>query len=273
MPRLRLAPILIAAVVAAPPVAAQTASPDPAVRPVQLAPQTGRVSLSDASDHDVAAPRVKAPQSFLSPIGRDFATLFSRNTLRAASLVAMGALTVSSVDRAIEDEVQRSWPKGVFEPGQTAGNFLFNLGGGAGAYLIGRTAGSERVATIGADLMRAQILSQAVAQAGKLTTRRSRPDSSNDHSLPSGHAASAFATAGVLHRHFGWKAGVPAYLFAGYVGTSRMAANRHYLSDVVLGAGLGLISARVVTMPLGRADFNLNVAPIPGGAAVTFRAE
>ena len=37
---------------------------------------------------------------------------------------------------------------------------------------------------------------------------------SNSHSFPSGHSASAFATAGVLQRHYGWKAGVPATMVA-----------------------------------------------------------
>ncbi len=68
-------------------------------------------------------------------------------------------------------------------------------------------------------------------------------------------------------------AGVPAYLFAGYVGASRLASNRHHVSDVVLGAGLGLIAARVVTVPIGSADFNLNVAPVPGGAAIAFSSK
>ena len=107
-------------------------------------------------------------------------------------------------------------------------------------------------------------------QAAKYAVGRNRPDGSNNHSLPSGHTATAFATAGVLQRHFGWKAGVPAYAFAGYVGASRMAANRHYLSDVVLGAGVGIAAAHTVTLTLGPRKFALGVAPTDGGAAVMF---
>ena len=66
-----------------------------------------------------------------------------------------------------------------------------------------------------------------LAQGIKLMTRRERPDESNNHSFPSGHTASAFASATVLERHFGWQVGVPAYGFATYVGLARMSANKH----------------------------------------------
>ena len=46
----------------------------------------------------------------------------------------------------------------------------------------------------------------------KFTTRRKRPDGSNDLSFPSGHAAITFAGATVLERHLGWKKAALAYL-------------------------------------------------------------
>ena len=56
-----------------------------------------------------------------------------------------------------------------------------------------------------------------MVQALKYTVRRERPDGSNNKSFPSGHAASAFATATVLQRHYGWKVGAPAYALGSYV--------------------------------------------------------
>jgi membrane-associated phospholipid phosphatase len=123
---------------------------------------------------------------------------------------------------------------------------------------------------VGADLIRAQVLSQGIVQGGKFATRRPRPDASNNHSLPSGHTAAAFATATVLQDHFGWKVGVPAYGFGAYVAASRMSANKHYLSDVLLGAAIGVAAGRTVTIGSGKARFQMGVAPTPGGAAVTF---
>lgn len=79
--------------------------------------------------------------------------------------------------------------------------------------------------------------------------RRNRPGNRQDFlpfpsSFPSGHASSAFATAGSLAYSYGWKAGVPAYLVATSIGISRIRENRHWLSDVVGGAFLGSYWAR-----------------------------
>jgi membrane-associated phospholipid phosphatase len=108
-----------------------------------------------------------------------------------------------------------------------------------------------------------------VIQATKFATGRSRPDGSNSQSLPSGHTASAFATAAVVHRELGWKAGIPAYAFAAWVGASRMEANKHYMSDVLLGAGVGIAAAHSVTLRVGQQKLALGVESTPGGAAVT----
>ena len=118
--------------------------------------------------------------------------------------------------------------------------------------------------------MRAQVLSQALVQALKYTVRRERPDGSNNKSFPSGHSASAFATATVLHRHYGWKVGVPAYALGGYVALARMAWNRHHATDVVMGAGFGIASARTVTMSMAKSKFSVGVRPEIGGASVNF---
>jgi hypothetical protein len=48
-----------------------------------------------------------------------------------------------------------------------------------------------------------------------------------------------------------------------------MGSSKHYLSDVILGAAIGVGAGRAVTVGSGRAMFGLGVAPIPDGAAVT----
>jgi membrane-associated phospholipid phosphatase len=123
---------------------------------------------------------------------------------------------------------------------------------------------------LGADLVEAQIVTQTVVQGLKYSVRRPRPDGSNNLSFPSGHTASTFATATVLQRHLGWKVGVPAYAFATYVGAARMSADKHHLSDVLVGAGLGIVAGRSVTVGLGGQKFDLGVAPTTGGAMVSF---
>jgi membrane-associated phospholipid phosphatase len=150
------------------------------------------------------------------------------------------------------------------------GSFMFQVGAGLATYGAGKSTGNGKLAMVGRDIVRAQIISQSFAQVVKFTVQRERPDGSNSQSFPSGHAASAFATAGVLSRHYGWKAGVPAYAFGSYVALARMAWNRHHASDVVMGAGLGIASARTVTMKVAGSKFNMGVQPQVGGASVNF---
>jgi hypothetical protein len=147
------------------------------------------------------------------------------------------------------------------DPGNTYGSFPFQVVIGPGLYSLGRLLDSSPLGVAGADVMRAQLVSHVWVQALKFTVQRTRPDEGDDLSFPSGHSASAFATAAVLHRHFGWKAGVPAYVIAGYVAAARVHNNRHYLSDVVFGAAMGIAGERTV-MRAGR--YTLRVAPTAG---------
>ena len=84
-----------------------------------------------------------------------------------------------------------------------------------------------------------------VVNTMKTTTHVMRPDGSNDHSFPSGHTATAFMTATMLTKEYGhlspW-VGIGAYTVASGTGLMRMANNKHWLSDVLTGAGIGILS-------------------------------
>ena len=151
------------------------------------------------------------------------------------------------------------------EPGHTYGAFTVQAFIGVGLYTGGWFAKKGRLATTGADIIRAQLLSQAYVQAIKYTAQRERPDGSNSQSFPSGHSASAFATAGVLQRHYGWKVGVPAAVVAGYVATARVHDNKHYLSDVIFGGAMGIAAERTVTLHAGR--YGMMLTPLAGGGS------
>ena len=51
----------------------------------------------------------------------------------------------------------------------------------------------------------------------------------------------------MLQRHFGPKAAIPSYLIASYIAVSRLHENRHFLSDVIFGAGVGYMVGHTVT--------------------------
>lgn len=78
----------------------------------------------------------------------------------------------------------------------------------------------------------------------KKLSGRERPNRSNSRSMPSGHTSQSFAVAAVANELYGNKVGTVAFLIAGLVAISRINDNEHYLSDVIMGAGLGIIIGR-----------------------------
>jgi len=97
-------------------------------------------------------------------------------------------------------------------------------------------------------LVKGEILMYASTNLLKLTTHEKRPDRTDYNSFPSGHAAQAFATATFLSEEY--KNRLPwmpyaAYTMAGTTGLLRIANNRHYIGDVLFGAGLGFLSMKV----------------------------
>ena len=156
-----------------------------------------------------------------------------------------------------------------FEPGSKYGAFAVMLGGSFAVYGVGRVSGHSHLAVVGADLVRGQIVSQLWVQALKFTVQRERPDQSNGVSFPSGHAAGGFAAAVVLTRHYGWKAGIPAYLGAAYIAAARVHDNKHYLSDVTFGAAMGIAGARTVLLKTGRYGVQVAPALAPGRVGIS----
>lgn len=80
----------------------------------------------------------------------------------------------------------------------------------------------------------------------KYTASEMRPDGSTANSFPSGHTATAFTCATIMHKEYGltrspWFS-VGAYSISTLTGIMRTLNNRHWISDVLVGAGIGVIS-------------------------------
>lgn len=83
----------------------------------------------------------------------------------------------------------------------------------------------------------------------KYTAKEMRPDGSTANSWPSGHTATAFTSATILHKEYGLTRS-PWYSVAGYsvataTGIMRVLNNRHWVSDVLSGAGIGILSTEL----------------------------
>jgi membrane-associated phospholipid phosphatase len=156
--------------------------------------------------------------------------------------------------------------------------------------------------------LEAVAVSAALTNAIKFTTARTRPyaeyepiafgeDPDQNLSFPSGHSsfafafASSFATVATLRRRklapVFWALGMPTAAFVGYL---RMAGDRHWLGDVLVGAGLGTLvgvglpwllhhprtgvlarRARQEPRPNQQRKSALRIVPTPGGVTVVGR--
>ena len=86
----------------------------------------------------------------------------------------------------------------------------------------------------------------------KFVVNKERPNGENNFSFPSAHTSVAFASAAFLQKRYGWEYGIPAYALAGYVGYTRIKANKHDGWDVVAGAVIGTGISYLFTKPYKR---------------------
>ncbi len=91
------------------------------------------------------------------------------------------------------------------------------------------------------------LVTGAVTYGLKLGVNKQRPDMSNDNSFPSGHTSTTFHSAGFIHRRYGFKYSIPAYVIAGFTAASRIDSNKHDIFDILAGAAIGLGSNLLFT--------------------------
>jgi len=181
--------------------------------------------------HGLNPPKV---QSFIVPA-----------VLIGYGLVSLGDNGIRRLDFNISGELQNKHPDFsvrvddylVFAPGVAF--YALNLAGVKSKHSI-------------ADGTALFILSRAIAYittySGKSGIGRERPDRADQMSFPSGHAANAFAAAEFLNQEYRdvspW-IGYAGYTVATATGVLRMYNNKHWLSDVVAGAGVGIASTKL----------------------------
>jgi Membrane-associated phospholipid phosphatase len=92
------------------------------------------------------------------------------------------------------------------------------------------------------------LISTAIVTPTKHLIKERRPDGSNNLSFPSGHTATAFATAHFMFREYrgnNMLLSLLGYPFAIFTGTYRTFNDKHWVGDVVAGAGIGILSTEI----------------------------
>jgi membrane-associated phospholipid phosphatase len=204
----------------------------------------------------------------------DFVTFPKRpSTWTFLGVGAAAALAAHPADGYVEAHVVgNDTADEVFVLGRWIGRTNVQVGAAGALWAIGRyvvapvanESQTNKVSEVGFDLLRAQLMSVTLVQGMKHSFRRDRP-TGECCSLPSGHAASAFAAAAVLERHFGYRGAWPAVATATYVATSRLVDHRHFLSDVIFGSAVGTAAGWTVVGRRGRARFTMQPVPVAGG--------
>lgn len=117
--------------------------------------------------------------------------------------------------------------------------YAFNAAG-----IKGKNNFKDRTIIIGT----ATLIMAPTIYALKTMTKIKRPDGSSNNSFPSGHTATAFMGAAFLYQEFKdvsiWY-GISGYIVATATGIFRIYNDRHWLTDVAAGAGIGILSTKI----------------------------
>lgn len=93
-----------------------------------------------------------------------------------------------------------------------------------------------------------QLISAAFVLPLKHLVKEERPDGSNHLSFPSGHTATAFSSAHFLFREYkdeNFWISISGYPIAAFTGVYRTLNNKHWVGDVIAGAGFGILSTEI----------------------------
>ena len=248
----------------------------PVLEPAPAAAQTPAAQsvATDTIRHkysNVSAPKSAGPHSFLRSKG-------FRATVVPALLIGYGASTINGNGWYSSYDAKRDIRRTFGSYRNHVDDYLqfapyFELGG---VLLAGVESRNDRL-NLALVVLKSEAIMLSTVYVVKTLTAIQRPDSSADNSFPSGHTAQAFLAASIVHTELRDKSqwyGIGAYTVATGVAALRMINNKHWESDVVAGAGFGILSAHLAYLShrnrWGRRPLGPNVGwtPLwsPGGA-------
>lgn len=247
---------------------AQTPTPGPTPAPGAGAEDTPTTPVATPPDTppDATPHRDGGVRGFFRDVGRDYRQWISLDTTRTLVVGTAAAMLARPLDDEITSQ-QLSDIGDSLTVGDEYGNLSLQVPLAVAWWGIGKARGSRKAAEAGRDLLRAQISATSWTYVVKYAVRRTRPNG-DPRSFPSGHSSATFAAATVLQRHYGWKLGVPFYALGVYTAASRIHDRKHWLSDTVMGATVGIAAGRAVTFRLRQRPLHIAPAVTRGGAMV-----
>ncbi|AWM31608.1 phosphatase PAP2 family protein [Hymenobacter nivis] len=145
-----------------------------------------------------------------------------------------------------------------------------------GAVVLAGVASRNDRTNLGLVVLKSELIMLTGVYVVKTLSHEERPDGSDNLSFPSGHTAQAFLAASIVHTELRDQSpwyGIGAYTIATGVGVLRMVNTKHWQSDVVAGAGFGILSAHLAYLThrnrWGRKAIGRDVGLVPsyyGGA-------
>lgn len=221
---------------------------------------TAQTSTTPADPRDTTHAQTQAP-------------FFTKKDAVLAAAFGLGTVAMFPLDRSIALKLQNPSKATFLKDASTGVENIASPGAyviGGALYAVGRIGKMDRVADLGWHGTEAVLFADGVTYLLKGIAGRSRPavtSGTDPHdfdlgqgfrsgdlaSFPSGHSTTAFAAAAAVTNettrwwpNSTWIIGPAMYAGATAVGLSRMYHNRHWASDVVLGAAIGTFSGRKI---------------------------
>jgi PAP2 superfamily len=167
-------------------------------------------------------------------------------------LFVINKAPAQSIDLRILESINPRYPNSQFWKYDSFSAYAFTGAAIAGPLIYSFTSGNDAAKHQSYEIITGIALSTIVMEGLKVSINRTRPgdrypglifpvDPAHGQSFPSGHTSLAFATATELTiRYKKWYVAVPAFIWAGSVGYSRLYLGKHYTSDVLGGAVVGV---------------------------------
>ncbi|WP_229254360.1 phosphatase PAP2 family protein [Dyadobacter sp. NIV53] len=168
------------------------------------------------------------------------------DAIAPVSLALAGLITRGNISRRLQHSVERNYP----DFNTTADDYLPFLPAAVSLGLA--SSGVKGKHKLGDQIILAlisNVISQCVTQGLKRVIHYPRPQGERDYAFPSGHSTAAFTNATLLHEEYGERSvyySIGGYTTASAVGAMRVLNNKHWLADVLMGAGIGIGATKVL---------------------------